>query len=490
MLKAKFTLKNQAISAMGWASGLQFISQFISFLLGIFLARLLIPDDFGLVAMVLVFTAFAQLLTDFGLSASLIQTKYLDKIQINTCFWFSLIVGLILTFVMVFFSSQMANFYQRIEIIDICISLSFLFLFNSVSSVPKAIMSKELRHKEIGLIDLYANITGSFIALTCALSGMSYWSLVIQQLVTNFIRTALLLYKSHITILFCFSLSTLKSLFRFSFYVFCTQTLRQITLQTDKMLVGRFLDSTTLGLYSKAYQLMLFPINNISRVLANVMFPTLSKIQDDPDRIGRIYLKTIGCISFLTFPMMLGLICISPYFIEVVLGTAWINMSPYLQFFCGIGMLMSIVTITGSIYLAMGHSKLQFKVNLINQPLQIAGFVIGIQFGIQGMMFGFTVAYIISALITWSTAMKLINLNLMHIVKSLFPTLIITLMMAASITGLDILFLTNNSPISKLIILILAGSLTYASLSILLKPKPFIHIMELINEKRNKTQSD
>ncbi|AMJ86439.1 lipopolysaccharide biosynthesis protein [Alteromonas sp. Mac1] len=416
-------ISKSAVSALKWTSALQIATQAFNFTVGIVLARLLTPEDFGLVAMVLVFVALAQVFSDFGLSSAIIQkeSEPSDK-DYSTAMSFSLFLGVIIALTLYGFSDNLASFYGQDKVTKIAQVLSLVFVLNSLTSVPKAKLSREINHKLISIAEMISSVLAMVSAILLAILDFGFWSLVAQQLILAFLRLVIIYRQSNLPIRLGFYLSHFKPLFSFSVYVFCTQCLRQTAVQADKLVVGKFLDSASLGLYTRAYQLMLFPINNISRVLANVMFPVMSKMQNDRQKVASVYLKVVRSISFITFPLMLGLMVVAEEFVVLVYGEAWRDMGVYLSFFCIIGLIMSIATITGSIYLALGMSKLQFKINIINQPLQIIGFLIGIQYGIQGLFVGYFTAYLLSAIITWWNVFKILQITFARFLQCIaFP---------------------------------------------------------------------
>ena len=274
----------------------------------------------------------------------------------------------------------------------------------------------------------------------------------------------------------------------FSSTVFTTKLIREGTSQLDKLLVGTYIDSATLGLYSKAYSLMLFPIQNISRVITNVMFPTFSKIQKDPDRVGSIFLKCIGCISLLTSPILLGIATVAPQLIEVIFGKQWLGMTTYLQFFCVLGLILSVATVTGSVYLGLGRPDLQLKVNLFTQPLKIVCLGIGVTYGIEGLMVGFFVSFIISVFVTWSVAMRLINLHIGHILKAILPTILISFLMAFTTWVLDNLLFFNLSIVLRLFSCIVTGVISYALFTHLFSPAAYKELKMIVSQKISKRQ--
>ncbi|OJF68812.1 polysaccharide transporter [Alteromonas sp. V450] len=483
MNQRQVSLKDSTINAVSWSVLLQSSSQVLNFTIGVFIARLLTPDDFGLVAMVLVFVSFSHLFADLGFASALIQKEKVNQIHYISCFWLNVAIGLLLSLLMFAASDWVARFYERPELTQISQSLSILFLLISATSVPKAKLLRSLNHKRVGIIELVSNLTAGVAALVCAFKGLSYWSLVIQLLVLNLLRLFLLFYVSKISLVFLFGYRELKQLLSFSVTVFVTKLIREGTSQLDKLLVGKYIDSTTLGLYSKAYSLMLFPIQNISRVVTNVMFPTFSKIQSDPERVGAIYLKCIGCISLLTFPILMGTAVVAPLLIEVIFGSQWLGMTIYLQFFCILGLLLSIVTVTGAVYLGLGRPDLQLKVNLFTQPLKLVCLSIGVMFGMKGLMAGYFLSFVISVLLTWSVAMRLLNRSVNDVIKAILPTMLISFVMAFFTLLMDKILFSNFSDTYRLVLSILNGSFFYISLNIIFTPIAYKNMKAIVVQR-------
>lgn len=486
MNKDSSEFKQKTIKAMAWSGSLQSLAQLANFLLGIVLARLLTPNDFGLVAMILVFVSFADILTNFGLSSALIQKKDLSQKHYVSSFWFNVIVGLILTLLLYFCSESIAQFYNSPKVEYISKWLSVVFILGAISAVPRAILSKNLEHKKIALIEFLASSISGIVAVICAIKGLSYWSLVVLYLTRYSFRTIAIYVASGLKINFFISIKYLKELFSFSAFVFSTQCLRKAAVQADKVLIAKFVDTVTLGLYSTAHQFMAVPTKNVSQVVASVMFPAFSSIQNDKARIANIYLKAIAVIGLITFPSLLGIALVAPYFIEIVFGEHWLAMTPYLRFFCLMGIFTSVASISGTIYLSLNKASLQLKVNLINQPLQLLGALIGVQFGIEGLMIGYFIAYFISVLITWSFVAKLLEISLLCIIKQFSP-LIAPLVLMASIVGIiHTYYLQLSSLYWNFFILIFSGVLSYLVALFLLKPKPYLDLLQVLQNRKNK----
>ena len=462
--------------------GSSVISQAVSFGFGITLARLLMPDDFGLVAMAMVFTGLAGLMSDVGLGAALIQKKNATEAHFSSVFWLNIILGFSLGVILFFSSSWISAFYERSEVENICKVLSIGFIIGALAMVPGTIFRKELKFKYIALIDLVSMVAAGIIAITMAVNGFGYWSLVVLKLSQVVITTALLFGFSKWRPKSGISINATKELLGFSVSVFGTSLLQYATRNIDKLLIGKMLGGQVLGVYDKAHAMMLFPLHNISHVISSIMFPSMSLVQSDIVRVKGIYLRATRSIALITFPMMMGLFVVADSFVLGVLGTHWAELIPVLRILCVAGLVSSIVTVTGTLYQSQGAALLQFRVNLVTQPIRMLGVIVGIQWGVLGVAVGYTVALLINSLITLTIAGRLVELRLSTLLLSLAPILLPATIMALLVStirpvlGLDndlLVFLTQ----------VVAGAIIYWGSVILIGLKAYEDVACVLREE-------
>lgn len=476
----KKSLSNKTVSAIAWVGSLQVISQVLNFLVGIILARLLTPSDFGLVALVLIVVGFSQLLTDFGLSSAIIQKKEISQTQVFSCFVLSCLIGLVLSFAMAASSTAVANFYEDTRLVVITLALAPIFLINAMTSIPKAMLARNLQNKQISIVEMFATLFGSAIALIMASNGYGFWSLVIQQLAYACSKCLLMLYQSRLRVSsLCFK--SVKALFGFSINVFFTQFIQQVSLQSDKVILGKYLSPLEVGFYSRAYHLTSFPIKNIATVIASVMFPSLSKIQNDVIKVREVYFKAIGVIGTITFPLMIGLASLASPLVNFLLGEQWLPMTTYFKFFSLVGMIVCIATITGSFYLSQGKAGLQLKINLISQPIQILALFIGIQFGVDGLLWAYALSKVFAALLTWHTLGLVLNFKITDVFESLLKPFLCAVLLYLAILNLQKNIVFDNDLI-EIITISIFGFFVYLILNLITRNKHFFYVAYLIKE--------
>lgn len=475
--------RGRVLRALSWTAGGKVISQVISMGFGIALARMLTPDDFGLIAMMMVFTGFAGLLTDVGLGSALVQKKDITEVHYNTVFWTNLGLGAGLMGLILYFSPSIAAFYGREELAAIGYILSINFLLGALALVPRQRLVKDLTFKVIAIADLLGMIVAGISAIVMVKAGYGFWALAWQVVILRAVATIYIWSVARWMPALVFSKHALGELFGFSFYVFATRMIRYATQRADKLLAGRFLGGDAVGLLDKAQSMMLFPLQNVSHVMGSVMFPALSLIQNDRDHVRSVYMRCTQAIALLTFPMMAGMFAVAESFVFGVLGDQWSGLVSVLRILCIAGIATSIVTVTGSVYLSQGKAKLQFKVNLLTRPIALLGVIIGIPWGIEGIAVGATTATLINSVITLSVAGKLIGLRLSELLGSLARTLVAALLMGFVILATEPM-LSDIHALVRFFVQIFEGALVYIILAIVLKIRALTDVWQVVKDRR------
>ncbi len=452
---------------------------------GIALARMLTPDDFGLIAMMMVFTGFAGLLMDVGLGSALVQKKDVEEIHYNTVFWTNLGLGAGLCALVFTLSPSIAQFYGRPELTEVGHVLSFQFVLGALALVPRQRLVKDLSFQVTAVADLLGMVVGGVAAIFLVMEGYGYWGLAWQPVILRFVATCYIWGVARWMPAISFSSAALKELFGFSFYVFATRLLRFATMKADKLLAGKYIGGEAAGLLDKAQSMMLFPLQNVSNTVGSVMFPALSLIQSDKKRVRKVYMRSTQAIALLTFPMMAGIFAVAENFVLGVLGEQWSEMIPLLQILCLAGVARSIVTVTGSIYLALGRAKLQFNVNLLTRPIALAGVVCGLPWGVEGIVIGMTTVTWINSMITLSIAGRLIDLSLFELMASFSRTALAAIFMAGGIILLEQL-LHGTGPLVSFLVQVLAGMVIYGFLAFALKIKALTDILGILANQFSK----
>ncbi|MCH8532312.1 MAG: lipopolysaccharide biosynthesis protein [Saccharospirillum sp.] len=480
--------KHSVINALAVSGGAKIVSQLLTVVFTIWLARLLTPTDFGIIAMIAVFTGMAHLMADVGLGSALIQNRNTTEAHFSTVFWFNSFLGAIMTVTFIALAPYIATFYNTPIIEPILGLLAFQFLINAFALVPQQRLIKNLHFGKIAIANITAMVISNSLGVYMALQGYGVWALVWKALAHASLITLVIYTLAGWWPKLIFSIRALTELFMFSIYVLGTELLQYLTKNLDGLIVGRILGPEPAGLLDRAKSLKTLPLANISHVLGSVMFPALSLLKDDIPRVKAVYLRSTGAIAFITFPMMLGLLAVADNFVIGLLGVQWSKMITPFQILCLAGIASTIVTVTGSVYKSQGASKLQFHTSLITKPITIILVVIGVNWGLHGVVVALTTATWINSFIQIKRAGSLINLTVYQLVQPLVPTLIISITMGIAVYLIGI-SITNYSEVTTLLIQVSAGAVLYALLACIVKPSASLDIIHLIKERFMSTSS-
>jgi O-antigen/teichoic acid export membrane protein len=426
-------LRQKTIDGIAWTTVTELVRSGSLFAFGIILARLLSPADFGLIGMITVFTAFADIYADLGFGSALVQSQDVTPEHYSTVFWLNAGMGLTLTLLFSALAPLVSRFYGLQILTPLCMIVSANFLIRSFGVVPSSIFKKRIDFRSLAQIEISAILGSGSVAILMALRGFGVWSLAFSSVVGTLVTTVLLSVLSHWRPRRQFSWIAAQQLWPFSRNLLGFTTVNYWLRNVDNLVVGRFLGAGPLGLYSKAYNLMVLPLGMVSGNVGSVLFPAFSTIKDDRERVASIYLRVIGVISLITFPMMIGLWILVDHFVIGILGNQWSGMIPLLKVFCFVGMIQSIATVNGSIYLSQGRSDLQFKVGTVIAILGAIAIVVGLRWGVQGVANAYATFVFLVTLPGIHIAVSLVGLSILRVVRNVSGVLVCSLAMGATL---------------------------------------------------------
>lgn len=431
------TLRQQVFHGLSWNFVSRLGSQFFQLAFSIALARLLTPQEFGVIGMLLVFAGFAQALADGGLSSALIYRQDGSEVQRCTVFWIQTLAGAVLSLVFYGAAGAIAAFYGLAILKPLAQLLAFTFIVQALGLVHNALLMKEFRFKAVALATLGATAVSGVAAIVLALRGYGVWALAWQGLISNTLLTMLLWLQSGWRPKLIFDWVVAKELGGYGIYLLGYGSLNYWLRNGSNLIIGKAIGAHALGIFARSYTLMLLPLNNVSAVVGQVMFPALARVQDNMPRFLKHYLTATRLIALVTFPLMAGVAALSEPLILLLLGPKWAEVIPILQILSFVGMFQSIIHPTGSVYTALGKTKPLFHVSVILLFAFVLIMIPGIRFG----LFGVTWAYA-----AWTLFAGLLNLwmvgRYMHssagaILASVAPTAILAILMGALVYACD-----------------------------------------------------
>lgn len=478
------SLKAKSVTGAKWAIISQILNQIVQLYIGIKLAILLDPGDFGLVGMVYVFSRFTQVLADAGIGAAIIQKDNIETRELNSAFWFSIAIGFLLFIVLSLVAPLIANFFSQPILTSLTRWIASTFLIASLCIVPISLLVKEFRFRDIAIIESMSFFLGGIVAIVAAVNGLGVWSLIIQAMGMAISKTVIVFFLSKWRPKILFDWNAVKGLFPFSMNLTGAQLINYWVRNADNLLIGKFLGEVDLGLYSRAYSFMLIPVQQVSAVASRIMFPAFSEIQNDVPRIRAIYLRTISMIALLTFPIGLGLMVVANNFVYGVLGEEWAGMVPILQILCILSLTQSLGATAGVIYQSLGRTDIQLKWSIYASVVYISAFVFGLQWGVVGVAASYTIASLV--FITIPNAMlvgSLVNISLPQFGNVIYGVFGCAAVMALCVHTIGILLNDLFERKWILAIMIAAGISIYLALIILFRIEAFREMKRLIDSK-------
>lgn len=371
---------------------------FITIFIGAVLARLLTPEEFGIVALVTVFVSFFNLLSDFGLGPAVVQNQSLKIEDVHSIFSFSILLGFLLSGLFFFAAPFVADFYNEPELINVSRLLSLAILFHSLQIVPKALFQKALKFKQIGLITLSVQFFSGVIAIILAYREFSYYALVIQSILTGGISLVIFYSIKPVKIAWRIKFASIRKIIRFSSFQFMFNFINYFSRNADNILIGKFLGSAPLGFYDKAYRLMMMPVANLTHVITPVLMPVLSQYQDDKTFVFNSYLKVIRLLATIGFPLSVFLYFAAGDIIHILYGPQWINSIPVFKLLALTVGIQMVLSSSGSIFQTVNRTDLLFISGFLSAITMVGGITYGIFIGksLEAVGIGLIVAFVIN----------------------------------------------------------------------------------------------
>jgi PST family polysaccharide transporter len=475
-----------AARGVAWTGGGQILRQIIQIAGQLVLARMLAPQDFGLLGMAMFFIGIGQLIADFGVGSAIVQSQTRDSLTLSSCFWVNMALVAVLAAVMAVAAPLIGSFYQRPDLTPLVAVLSLNLVLSGLLVMPFALLTRDLRFAHTARAQVLGSLMGALSAVALAWSGAGVWALVAQPLVGS-TATLLAAWWSHRWLpQLAFSWHAMAPLARFSFALLGTNLVGYGNRSIDSLLIGRFLGAGPLGVYAMAIQIMLYPLQQISSVIVRVLFPTLVQIKDDLPRLRGAYLKAVSTIALITFPLMSGLYAVADDFVLLVFGPTWAGMTPVLKVLCWVGLMQSVGTTVGAIYLSTGNPGVALKVSLLGAPVLVVGIAAGIPWGIEGVAVGYAISTVVLFYYVALQAFKLIGLSLVSFHLALIRPFITSMLVCFVLLGLA--EFTGHLPVVMRFMLAMAvGLLTFSSLSLAINRGQLLEIWHLASSIRRRT---
>ena len=478
------SLKEKTIKGVFWVFVETFVVKFLYFLALIFLARWLGPKEFGLIGMIAVFIELGKVLSDSGMTSSLIRTKELTEEDKSTVFIINLFMSLFVYSIVYFIAPLVSVFFEQPILVELIRIYGLIFIFVGLSAIHLAILTKEMNFAKITKISIPGIIIGVSVGLYLGYNDYGVWSIVWMYLTSELIKTILLWVFSNWKPKLIFSKVKFKYHYTFGWKLMLSSIISIVFKNIYNLLIGKYYSASTLGYFERSKQFSEYPSSTLTGVIDKVTFPMLSEVKNEPLRLESIYKKLIRVSFYFISPIMLGLAAIAKPLFSIILGEEWMPAVIFFQIICFGKMLYPIHAFNLNILKTFGRSDLFLKLELIKKIIVSFTILIAFQFGILGLVWSSVFTSFASLGVNMYYSSRLINYKVKSQISDLIPILfqsMITSLLMYYIINLNIFEI--QLPV-HILLSTLVGLIFYFSISFFNK-KSALHLALLYIKTRN-----
>jgi len=460
-------------------------TQGIQFIVTIVLARILLPEEFGLIVLVTIFIGIAGVFVQSGFNTALIQKKNVDEVDFSSVFYLSLVVAGLLYIFLFYTAPLVANFFEEPELEPVLRVLSFTLFFGAVNSIQIAVVARKMQFKKLFFSSLGAIIISGTVGLVMAYTGFGVWALVGQQLSNQLMVMVILWFTVKWRPKLVFSLERIKNLFSFGWKLLVSGLLDILYTNSQSLFIGKMFSPEILGFYNRGEQFPNLIVSNIDGSIQSVMLPTLSSHQEDRQRVKEIVRRSIVTSSFVIFPMMVGMAVIAEPLVKILLTEKWLPAIPFLQIFCASYALWPIHTANLQAINALGRSDIFLKLEIAKKIFGLIILAVSMPFGVYAMAIGVLITGIIATFINTYPNLKLIDYSFQEQWKDILPSLLLSLLMGIVVYSIQWI---GIGPPLTLILQVFVGVVVYIGLANVFRLECFIYLKnigaEILKSKR------
>ena len=473
------SLKQKTFSGLVWTFIESFSIQAFGFVLGIILARKLMPSDYGLIAMTGVFFAVSYALVDTGFTSALIRKKDRTSIDYSTVYVTNLVLSLILCVILCICSPWIADFYNEPQLIKIVCANALLMFVSAFIAVQGARLSIQLNFKLKSRIAIISTVSTGIVSVILAYAGFGVWSLILPNFFSVLLRGILYWVYQHWFPGFQFSWKVYKEFFSYGSKLMLSTLLNAVYGNIYSLVIGKFHSTSSLGYYSKGGAYANLPSSTLSSVLFKVTFPVLAEVQDDDERLRDVYRRMIRVSAYIVFPVMVLLIVLARPLVLVLITEKWANCIIYIQILSLAAMWGPIHSLNLNLLMVKGKSNLFLRLEIVKKIIGAGVLCITIPLGLLGMCYGQVVTSILFLFVNTYYTGKLINVGFLQQMKDLCPTMFYTITMGGAIWFISSML---SSSYLQIVIGVLLGLPLYLLMSKLTKSKECFYLLDLLRQ--------
>ncbi len=470
-------LKAKVMTGLFWTFGERIVAQGVSFIVSIILARILMPEEYGVVAILLVFINLANVFVANGFGESLVRKSNANATDFSTVFYCSFAVSWVLYFILFFSAPAIASFYSQGSLTSLLRILALQIPFSSICTIQQAYVSKHMIFKKFFFSTFGGTLISGMIGIAMAYAGCGAWSLVAQYLINTVINAIILFFIVPWRPQLLFKVQSAKELIGYGWKLTASSFINELYAELRSLIIGRMYSSQDLAYYNRGNQFPSLIITNVDTAIGKVVFPAMVKVADEAEHLKSASKRAMKTTSYIIFPLMIGLFVVAEPLIDVLLTNKWSFCVPFIQCSCIYYMCQPIQTTNWQIIKAVGRSDLCLKLEVVKKIIGVAIIIGSMYFGVFAIAFGNALFGIISMIINILPNKKLIGYSAFEQVKDLIPSLLLSLFMGGVIYLIS--YLQLNSLIT-LLLQIFCGCAIYILGSIVFKIESFKYITGIL----------
>lgn len=482
--KSNKKIKEKVLSGLIWTFGERILAQGVSFVLSIILARILMPNEYGIIAMVMVFINIANVFTSTGFGESLVQKKNADELDFSTVFYCTLGMSVVIYIILFTCAPYIAKFYHTKEIVLVLRILSLKIIMSSIATVQHAYVQKQMMFKKFFFSTLGGTVISGVLGIMLAYAGAGVWALVVQYLINTIIDIMVLFITVPWHPKFLFSLKRAKCLMNFGWKLVLANLINAVYNELRSLIIGHSYSSAALAYYNKGNQIPALAITNIDTAIGTVVFPAMSETEGK-ERLKAIGRRAMKTTSYIILPIMIGLIIVSRPLILLLLTEKWENSIIFMQILCLYWMTQPIQTTNWQIIKAVGRSDLCLKLECLKKSIGIIMILVSMQFGVTAIAISAALFGFVSMVINILPNKKLINYSIKEQLLDIMPSFFASLVMGVVVYTISFIKMPT---VVLLIIQVILGICTYLTISYIFKIDSFSYMLSMIQGKLEKNK--
>ena len=472
------TLKERTVTGIAWSLIDNFAKQGINFIIGIILARLLLPREFGLIGMTTIFFAISQTFISSGFGDALIRKKDCSQKDYSTVFYYNFFAGSILFVILFFLSGPISLYFDEPQLRMIIRVLSLGLIITGFSLIQQTILVRRVDFKLLTKVSVISSLASGAIGIWMAFSGYGVWSLVAKMMLSSLFTAVLLWIWNKWRPTLEFSIASLREMFSFGSRLMMTYLIDTVYRNIYLLVIGKYFSAEDLGFYTRADQFSNLPAQNITIALQRVSFPILASIQDQEDRLKNAYIRLIKSTMLISVSVMAGVIVVARQLILVLIGEKWLPVVPFLQILSIAAMIYPLQALNINMINVKGRSDIFLRLEIIKKALAVPVIVVGILWGIKYMLLGIVLNAFIAYFLNSFWSGRLINYSSREQLKDISPSILIAFgtAMVTYAAGRFIDF----SPFTMLMMQAMAGVAAFLTICELLKREEYLYLKRIV----------